>query len=222
MEIIQTSTGNIVLPMQELLYAEGRHVIRPYVSQDNGKSWIKTNYIDTGGKGHHDVNTEPTLVELKDGTLWMLLRTNFDYFWSAFSYDQGLSWTELRNSNIDASSSPAFMTRLTSGRLVMTWNRLKADGTEEVERKESRLAHQYQSPSWFRNELSIAFSDDDGVSWTKPVVIARKSGQGARLSYPYIYEYQKGRLWVTTGQGELKISLRESDFVGKKVERVKY
>jgi len=222
MEIIQTSNGNIVLPMQELLYREGRHVIRPYVSQDNGETWTKTNYIDTGGRGHHDGNTEPTLVELNDGRLWMLLRTNFDYLWTVYSNDQGLSWTEMKNSRIDASSSPAFMIRLASGRLVMTWNRLKAEGTSTVERRESRVHHENQSPSWFRNELAIAFSDDEGASWTKPVVVATKEGEGARLSYPYIFEYERGKLWVTTGQGELKISLNEKDFTGKKVEKVKF
>ena len=72
------------------------------------------NIIDLGGHGHHDGAMEPTMVELSDGRLWMLIRTNLDRFWSAFSSDQGLSWRVIRPSDIDTSSAPAAMARLAS------------------------------------------------------------------------------------------------------------
>ena len=49
-----------------------------------------------GGHGHHDGSIEATIVERRDGSLWMLLRTNLDYFWEAFSHDQGHRWREMR------------------------------------------------------------------------------------------------------------------------------
>jgi len=226
MDVIQTSNGNIVTPMQETLYKAGRNVTRPYVSQDNGKTWIKTNFIDIGGRGHHDGSIEASLVELEDGRLWMLLRTSVDYLLSAYSHDQGLTWTEIRNSGIDASSSPAYITMLSSGKLALVWSRLFPEGESKTERRDDPQFHA-KPASWHRTELSIALSDDDGNSWTQPVVIARNKNpqptdSAGWLSYPYIFEYAPGEIWVTTGQGELKMALSEKDFTGPGVEKVKY
>ena len=70
--------------------------------------------------------------------------------------------------------------------------------------------------SWFRKELSIAFSDDDGQHWTKPVVIARdKSHRG--MAYPFVLERRPGEIWVTTRypkEPRARIRLKETDFVG--------
>jgi hypothetical protein len=57
--------------------------------------------------------------------------------------------------------------------------------------------------------LSIAFSNDDGKTWTTPVVIARK--KGGNLSYPYIFEHKSGELWIRANAA--RVSLQEADFV---------
>lgn len=210
-DILQTSSGRVVVVAQDLLYNPGRHATKTYSSDDDGKTWKVSNTIDLGGRGHHDGAIEATIVERRDHRVWMLLRTNLDYFWEAFSDDQGRYWRELRPTSIDASSSPAFMTRLESGRLVMTWNRLYLeDKTTTARRGGSRSE---TMASWERSELSIAFSDDDGASWTKPVVIARHSDAGKRVSYPWVFERRPGELWITTMQGALKCRLFEKDFV---------
>jgi len=70
--------------------------------------------------------------------------------------------------------------------------------------------------SWHREELSLAFSEDDGKTWTKPIVIARQ--RGAWLSYPSIFERRPGELWITTRfnvQPPVCVSLKEKDCVGK-------
>ena len=64
-----------------------------------------------------------------------------------------------------------------------------------------------------REEMSLAFSDNDGKSWTRPVVLARQ--QGKWLAYPYVFEYQPGELWLTTMQGGVRLRLNEKDFIGK-------
>ena len=65
--------------------------------------------------------------------------------------------------------------------------------------------------SWMREELSIAFSSDDGRSWAGPTVVARQ--RGVWLSYPFVLERRPGEIWITTMQGLLQFSLNESDFV---------
>ena len=57
----------------------------------------------------------------------------------------------------------------------------------------------------------MSLSNDEGKTWTKPVVLGRK--QNASVAYPYVYEPKPGYLWVTTMQADLRIGLRLMDFV---------
>lgn len=229
-DIIQTKSGHIVAPIQPMLRGPARHATYTAVSADNGKTWKKSNLIDLGGYGHHDGAMEATLTELQDGKLWMLLRTTWDRFWQAYSDDHGLSWRVIQPSNIDASSSPGYLLRLASGRLVLVWNRLYREGENSyahLTRKDfsssypmgkafrwySERTRKNDPESWQREELSIAFSEDDGSTWTEPVVIARQSQE--MLSYSYLFEVEPGLLWIFSGFGRpLRMSLREADFVG--------
>ena len=212
-DMIQTGTGRIAVPVQDLFRNPGRHEIRPYYSDDDGKTWHSEQIIDLGGHGHHDGALEPTLVELSDGRLWMLIRTNWDYFWEAFSEDQGRWWRTIRPSRIDASSSPGDLLRLTSGRLALVWNRLCPEGVAEVPREGSVQASKAPA-SWHRQELSLAFSEDDGKTWSKPAVLARRQDGG--LSYPSLFEAKPGELWVFTRYSHhLYLAAKEADFLGK-------
>jgi hypothetical protein len=211
-DIIQTSSGEVVVPVQPMLHDPGRHATRTYVSADEGKTWTWSNTIDLGGSGHHDGAMEATLAELKDGRLWMLLRTNLDFFWEAYSEDKGRSWRLIRPSRIDASSAPGYLLRLASNRLALVWNRLYPEGQSEIARRggDGQLAS--VAASWYRGELSLAFSEDEGETWTEPTVIARKPGGG--LSYAYLYERRPGELWVSTRFSDhICLRINEADFV---------
>jgi sialidase-1 len=211
--IIQTKTGHIVVPVQDAFSGPLRHVQYVFVSADDGATWTRSNVIDIGGRGDHGGGFEATVVELTDGRLWMLIRTNLDRFWSAYSDDHGYHWREIRPSDIDASSSPGYFLQLASGRIALAWNRLCAEGQTEPPRSGPGNASEVPT-SWMRDELSIAFSEDDGATWTEPVVIIRK--KGANLAYPYIFEAAPGELWViaTQGAGHPGVRLFEADFVG--------
>jgi len=211
-DMIQTSDGTLIAPVQELLYQEGRHALRPQYSTDDGKTWHRANLLDIGGRGHHDGLIEGTLVELRDGRVWMLCRTNLERFWSAVSDDMGQHWRVLEPSEIAASSAPGQIERLASGRLALVWNRPLPEGAADHPRTGGDRLWSEIPVSNHRAELSLAFSDDDGASWSKPAVIARKPE--AWLSYPHIFEQRPGRLWITTMQGELRLALSENDFAG--------
>ncbi len=192
-DIIQTSNGNVVVPGQELLYDKGRHATMPYVSTDDGKTWQRTRFLDIGGRGDHAGAIEGTLEQLRDGRLWMLIRTYHGCFYESFSKDQGLTWTDPKPSRIKSTGSPGKMKRLASGRLALLWNAIPNPGYKR------------------REELSLSFSEDDGQTWSPPQVIARN--KGGRVSYPHLFEYSPGVLWITTMQGKLRVSLKEEDFV---------
>lgn len=62
-----------------------------------------------------------------------------------------------------------------------------------------------------REELFLAFSNDEASTWSKPVVVAGSYGPGGRVSYPYLYERQPGELWITTMQGGLRMQVNLAD-----------
>lgn len=193
--LIQTRSGRIVAPLQHLTSNPGRLICCSVYSDDEGKTWKRSNWIDLGGHGHHDGAFEPTLAELSDGRLLMLIRTSLDRFWQAISEDGGRYWRTIVPSTIEASNSPGYLLRLRSGRLVLVWNPLHPEGRQW---EKSNLPQHTEFPSsWYREELCIAFSEDDGKTWTKPIVIARQ--RGGQLSYPYLFERKPGELWVIAG-----------------------
>ncbi|NUQ63294.1 MAG: exo-alpha-sialidase [Pirellulales bacterium] len=211
--ILQTRSGRIVLTSMRLLHSPGRHTVLTYYSDDEGATWKSSHVLDLGGSGDHDGTMEAALEELTDGRLWMLIRTNWDKFWNAWSDDGGASWRSIAPSRIDASSSPAFLRRLASGRIALVWNRCRPQNVLEIARRGGDGQVSAVPASWHREELSLALSGDDGRTWTDPVVIARKPG--GNVSYPYLFEPKPGVLWVFAVADGLQVSLQEKDFVVK-------
>lgn len=219
-DIIETADGNIVFTTMMMRHNPGHHTVLTYTSKDQGKTWIRSNVIDLGGVGHHSGVTESTLVQLKDGRLWMLLRTNWGMFWEVYSDDDGLTWTDVKTTTIDASASPGIIKRLASGGLVLVWNRQFPEGRPDYPLIGGDNQWAEVRASAHREELSIAFSTDEGKTWSKPRIIAKCTeqskymklpGGGKDISYPYFFEASPGEFWITTWRGGLRVRLNEAD-----------
>lgn len=215
--LIQMASGRVVVPLQHLVSDPGRLVVCSFYSDDDGLNWKRSNWIDLGGHGHHDGAFEPTITELPDGRLLMLIRTGLDRFWQAVS-DDGKYWRIIQPSTIEASSSPGYLLRLQSGRYVLVWNRLNPED-QVYEKTRPTPFHSELPASWQREELSLSFSED-GFTWLQPVVIARQPG--GQLSYPYVFEPEPGVIWVVAGFAfkkawqdpwPLKLELLEKDII---------
>ncbi|MHC4400748.1 MAG: sialidase family protein [Planctomycetota bacterium] len=212
-DMIRTRDGTIVFTSMMMQHAPGRHSVVTYSSADEGKTWRRSNTIDRGGIGHHAGVTEATIEQLRDSRIWMLMRTNWKTFWEAYSTDDGVTWTSIGPTKIDASSAPGLLMRLQSGRLILVWNRYYPEGQTDFPLSGGDNQWSEVPVSNHRLELSIMFSDDDGKTWTDPAVIARnKKGW---IAYPYLFEAHPGELWITTMQGGLRVRIHEKDFVGK-------
>jgi len=218
-DIIETVNGNIVFTSMMMQHTPGHHAVVTYTTKDDGVSWIRSNIIDLGGIGNHGGVMEATIEQLHDGRIWMLMRTNWGYFWEAFSEDDGLIWKDFKATNIDASSAPGILSRMQSGRLVLIWNRYYPEGKNEYPLTGGDNNWSEVPVSNHRGELSIMFSDDDGLSWSKSLVIAKVTAISSitktnnQISYPYFFEAKPGLMWITTGQGGLRIALYEKDLL---------
>jgi lysophospholipase L1-like esterase len=193
--LIQMRTGRIVLVGQEII-PQWRHATVMFVSDDLGKTWQRGDMLDYGIGAHdHAGSIEGSVIERKDGSLYMLLRTESGYLWEATSRD-GLKWDGLKQSQIKSVTCCPQLARLADGRIALLWN-----------------APPRHAPSsgTSRAELSLAFSDDEARTWSKPVIVAADYAPGGRVSYPYLYERKPGELWITTMQGGLRMKINTAD-----------
>lgn len=189
--LIQMKSGRIVLIGQEIV-PQWRHATITFTSDDQGQSWQRGTVLDYGvGTHDHAGSIEGSVVERKDGSLYLLLRTESGWLWEATSRD-GLKWQGLQQSTIPSVTCCPQLARLADGRIALLWN---APPRHQPKNRSSRA------------ELSLAISDDDARTWSDPVVVAANFRDGARVSYPYLYERRPGELWITTMQGGLRMKL---------------
>ena len=193
--MIETREGRIVLVGQEVI-PEWRHATVMFVSDDQGKTWKRSNVLDYGVGAHdHAGSIEGTVVERRDSSLYQLLRTESGWLWEATSRD-GLVWKNFQATKIKSVTCCAQLMRLADGRIALLWNHPPR--------------HQPASRT-SREELFIAFSSDECATWTTPKVVAGNYGAGARVAYPYLYERRPGEMWITTMQGGLRMKLNAAD-----------
>lgn len=219
-DMIQLSDGSVVFTSQMMLHNPGRHAVLTYASKDQGRNWRRSNIIDLGGMGHHDGAIEASLVERRDKSLWMLMRTNWGWLWQSDSIDGGLTWRPIGPTTLDASSTPPILERLASGRIFLAWNRFHWHGSKDYPAAGGDGQWSGTRTSNNRQELSIAFSEDDGKTWSEPQLIATviPNADGAyprkEICYPYVFERRPGEIWLTAWRfGGFRVRLLEQDFV---------
>jgi hypothetical protein len=129
----------------------GRFSSSTAYSDDNGSTWnlsrdeLKEPTPTIGVDG----GIEPIVLEMNDGRIWMLIRTQWGRFYESFSHDGGASWSGPRPTSITSGDSPCSLTRLHDGRIVMMWN--------------NNLRYCYANGG--RVVLHAAISEDEGGTW---------------------------------------------------------
>ena len=199
--LIQMKSGRIVLVGQEII-PQWRHATVMWISDDLGKSWQRGDMLDYGvGTHDHAGSLEGSVIERKDGSLYLLLRTESGFLWEATSRD-GLKWDGLKQTTIKSVTCCPQMARLADGRIALLWN---APPRHDPKSGSSRV------------ELSLAFSDDETATWSKPIIVAANYVPGGRVSYPYLYERKPGELWITTMQGGLRMKINTADLAAGEI-----
>jgi hypothetical protein len=171
----------------------GQHTGTVLYSDDEGATWHQSNDLKVETPDLFTLGAvEPVVIQLKDGRVWMLIRTEKGRYYESFS-DDGAVWSRPRPSSFISSDSPAGLTRLPDGRLVILWN------------NSLRYAYAYGG----RQVLHAAISSDDGKTWRGYREVYRDphrndaapSGGDHGTAYPVARATKNGKVYFTTGQG---------------------
>ena len=168
------------------------------VSTDRGETWCERGACDVPPEVRsHD---EHMLVERRDGSLWMLVRTQYG-IGESVSRDRGITWSPLTPASIQHPASRFFIRRLSSGNLLLVKHGPIDKRTE-------------------RSHLTAYLSRDDGNTWSDGLLLDERGG----VSYPDGQQGQDGTIHVIydysrTGDREILMArFAEDEVLAGKLE----
>ena len=150
------SSGEWLLPVARW-YREGSAGV--YCSSDHGLTWKSLGQATVPAKEDRNAD-EHMIVERKDSSLWMLVRTSYG-IGESFSTDRGRSWSDVQPSAIQHATSRFFVRRLSSGNLLL-------------------VKHGPINKRIERSDLTAFLSEDDGGTWSRGLLFDERLG----VSYP--------------------------------------
>lgn len=212
--VIQMREGRIIVPFHYLtkrtwsnrgegldaFWDVGQYSTTVIYSDNNGESWQESPSelkAQTPSIGRYGA-IEPVVLQLSDGRVWMIMRTQTGRFYESFS-EHGDLWSSPSPTRIISSDSPAGMVQLPDGRIVLLWNKC--------------LRFPYALGG--RHVLHAAISEDDGKTWIGHREVAHDplrhqppplNGDHG-TAYPYPTALKNGKVITTTGQGKGKTLL---------------
>ncbi|NPV08008.1 MAG: exo-alpha-sialidase [Anaerolineae bacterium] len=151
---VRLSSGRLLAPVSHCQDARGpiegagHHVVLCFVSNDDGLSWhCHGNAVDLPRRGA----MEPGVVELADGSLLMVLRSQLGRLYFSRSSDGGEAWAPPEMSALVAPEAPSAIARLPQSEdLLLVWNDNYDPGVDH---------------GGIRSPLRSAISRDGGQKW---------------------------------------------------------
>ena len=172
-KFVATTAGEWLLPVALWWFYEQYPDLDPMrrpgvlASLDQGETWQWRGGVTVDERGPD----EPMIVQKRDGTLWMLIRT-LTGIAEGFSMDDGVSWSRGRPSRLAGPGSRFHVRRLASGALL--------------------LVNHLGNPDRKRSHLTAMLSDDDGETWPHRLLLDER----LPVSYPDAVEGPDGRLHI--------------------------
>jgi hypothetical protein len=210
MEYQRLASGRLLVPhgsyrpFAKAVPPTGRHETVIEYSDDGGTSWqLSTSRLTSpcyeGFNGANEGACEPCFEELRDGSIWMLMRTQAGCLYESTSKDNGTTWSAAVPSRFRTSTGPANLLRHRDGRLVLTWNNCE-------------LPQKCEGVGVYggRDALHIAVSNDDGRTWQgfREIYLDHRRNDNPAASgdrgtaYPLGAYTSDGRIVILAGQGK--------------------
>ncbi len=161
------SSGEWMFPVANWHTDNGSKAV---VSTDNGKTFHLKGACNVP-KDYRNCD-EPMIVERKNGSLWMLVRTLYG-IGESVSIDRGASWSDLTPSSIQHPVARFFIRRLKSGNLLL----VKHGPIQEKTK---------------RSHLTAYLSKDDGESWSNGLLLDERMS----VSYPDGQQRADGTIYI--------------------------
>ncbi len=144
------SSGRLLAPVASTadVRTENHFVSYCFLSDDGGTTWrAGRDKVDLPKRGA----MEPEVIEMQDGRVAMILRTQLGHIAVSYSTDGGESWSEPSSWGVRAPEAPATLRRIpATGDLLLIWNDTFTDGSDHGGK---------------RTPLTAAVSTDEGQSW---------------------------------------------------------
>ena len=146
------------------------------MTPDRGKTWERTEALNSG-ENYQAI--QPTILEHSDGKLQILCRSKNQYILSAWSDNNGRTWSDLKPIDLPNPNSGIDAVTMKDGRHVLVYN------------------HIYLKDNWSqRNVINLAVSDD-GIHWDAVVLLEDDADEEAEFSYPAMIQTDDGLLQIT-------------------------
>ena len=146
------------------------------ITPDRGRTWERTEPLNSGEKFQA---IQPTVLEHGNGKLQILCRSKNQYILSAWSDDNGRTWTELKPIDLPNPNTGIDAVTMKDGKHALVYN------------------HIYLKERWSqRNVLNLAVSEN-GINWEAAVLLEDDPDIEAEFSYPAIIQTDDGLLHIT-------------------------
>lgn len=160
--VIQLRSGRLLAPVatsQQVWTKNDDFRTVVHFSDDDGRTWKRGRTLLTAPKRGA---MEPGLIELKDGRVMQIIRTQTGYIWRSFSSDGGDTWTEAAPWNIEAPEAPSTLVAVPgTGDWLLVWN-------PKVEWSNPEKTVLGANHGGARTPLAAMISPDEGRTWSRP------------------------------------------------------
>lgn len=206
--VTRLSSGRLLVPAASTADVKkiNHFVSHCYISDDGGETW-------RNGKGHVDAPKrgamEPEVVELSDGRVLMIVRTQLGFIGKSYSKDGGDTWSKMETLGVRAPEAPSTLRRIPStGDLVLIWNDTFTEGAGHGGK---------------RTPLTAAISTDDGATWKTVGNLETDSDKTyAYTSLTFVQDRAVMSYWESDRSGEYSCRFRSlpvSWFYGQEASR---
>lgn len=162
------------------------------ISEDGGDTW---EFVPIDHEGDFDV-IQPSILVHEDGRLQVLCRSKQDKVITAWSEDNGRSWSALEATEVMNPNSGTDAVTLADGRHLLVYN----------------PAESGHSWSDGRTELRLAISTD-GLAWKDIYTLVKESS--GEYSYPAIIQSQDGHIHISYTWDRKRINYLELELEGQ-------